>query len=344
MQAQALAAQLMIELCGATPGAGHVDVGGPGPAAAADPPARRAARGPARHRGPARALPASPRPRSSSGSPRSADGLDVTPPAFRRADVTREADVIEEVARLGGARRACRRRCPSPPRRAGGRLTPPPAPAPAGGRRARGAGPGRDRGLELHQPSRRRRSWARRAEEAVELENPMSAEQSRLRTTLLGSLLEIARRNRARGAARSACSRPAPCTCRAARTSCPASPTTWRRCCIGPLGDATWRDAGSSAGRLLHRQGRARPSLLARLRVPFTVRAGAAAVPAPRARGGDRDRRRARSAGSASSTRAVVAEEWELDGVVAGFELDLDACAAGRAGALRGPDELPRGA
>jgi phenylalanyl-tRNA synthetase beta chain len=30
------------------------------------------------------------------------DGLDVRPPAFRRGDVTREADVIEEVARLFG--------------------------------------------------------------------------------------------------------------------------------------------------------------------------------------------------------------------------------------------------
>src|SRR5207302_10151827 len=30
------------------------------------------------------------------------DGLDVTVPAFRRADVTREADLIEEVARIDG--------------------------------------------------------------------------------------------------------------------------------------------------------------------------------------------------------------------------------------------------
>src|SRR5207244_3508266 len=30
------------------------------------------------------------------------DGLDVTVPAFRRGDVTREADLIEEVARLDG--------------------------------------------------------------------------------------------------------------------------------------------------------------------------------------------------------------------------------------------------
>src|SRR6185312_10478817 len=34
----------------------------------------------------------------------------------------------------------------------------------------------------------------------VELENPMSSDQSRLRTTLLGSLLDVAQRNRSRGA------------------------------------------------------------------------------------------------------------------------------------------------
>src|SRR5581483_5485506 len=30
------------------------------------------------------------------------EGLDTTPPPFRRADITREADVVEEVARIDG--------------------------------------------------------------------------------------------------------------------------------------------------------------------------------------------------------------------------------------------------
>ena len=38
------------------------------------------------------------------------DGLDVTVPDFRRGDITREADLIEEVARLT-ASRICRRPC-----------------------------------------------------------------------------------------------------------------------------------------------------------------------------------------------------------------------------------------
>ena len=37
------------------------------------------------------------------------DGLDVTVPAFRRNDVTREVDLIEEVARLWGLEKLPRR-------------------------------------------------------------------------------------------------------------------------------------------------------------------------------------------------------------------------------------------
>ena len=39
------------------------------------------------------------------------DGLDVTVPHLRRDDVTREVDLIEEVARIDGSR-SCRPRCP----------------------------------------------------------------------------------------------------------------------------------------------------------------------------------------------------------------------------------------
>ena len=56
----------------------------------------------------ARALPRRSSSRSSSRSPDADDGLDVTVPAFRRADITREADLIEEVARLDGLDRDAR--------------------------------------------------------------------------------------------------------------------------------------------------------------------------------------------------------------------------------------------
>ena len=101
MDAQAVATQLMLELTGATMRPGTIDIGGPGP----EPKTIRL-----RETLITRLL----------GTPiplercreilealeftvsDSADGLEVTVPAFRRADITREADLIEEVARLNG--------------------------------------------------------------------------------------------------------------------------------------------------------------------------------------------------------------------------------------------------
>ncbi|MGO9900867.1 MAG: phenylalanine--tRNA ligase subunit beta, partial [Solirubrobacteraceae bacterium] len=101
MQAQAVATRLMIEHCGARMRAGTVDVGGAGPA----PITIRlredrlaAILGTTISRRRCRALLESLE--FTLGD--AADGLDVTVPAFRRADVTREADLIEEVARLDG--------------------------------------------------------------------------------------------------------------------------------------------------------------------------------------------------------------------------------------------------
>ncbi len=128
------------------------------------------------------------------------DGLDVGVPHWRRNDVAREADLVEEVARLHGMDRL-----PATlPRRRGavGVLTP------AQRLRRRAEDVLTDRGLleivgwsfeaperagQLRLPeddARRRR---------VVIENPMSEDQSVLRTTLLGSLLDVARHNAARG-------------------------------------------------------------------------------------------------------------------------------------------------
>ena len=101
IEAQAVAAQLMIELCGARLVPGRSTSAVPG---------RRRRRSACATRGSTGLLGMSiPRERSreilgaleftTADAP---DGLDVTVPAFRRADVTREADVIEEVARLDG--------------------------------------------------------------------------------------------------------------------------------------------------------------------------------------------------------------------------------------------------
>jgi phenylalanyl-tRNA synthetase beta chain len=124
------------------------------------------------------------------------DGLDVTVPPLRRDDVTREIDLIEEVARIDGLERLP---ATLPARRgAAGRLTH----AQHLRREAEDAMVGRglheivgwsfadpvllDR-LKLPPQDEMRR--------VVRLENPLSEAQSVMRPTLLGSLLDSARQN-----------------------------------------------------------------------------------------------------------------------------------------------------
>jgi phenylalanyl-tRNA synthetase beta chain len=126
--------------------------------------------------------------------------LEVTVPPMRRNDVTREADLIEEVARIHGLEALP---ATLPARRgAYGRLTS----TQHLRRRAVDALVGR--GLyevvgwtftapTLHDRLRLPAGDARRR--APVLENPLSDDQSLLRTTLLGSLLDVASRNSARG-------------------------------------------------------------------------------------------------------------------------------------------------
>ncbi len=126
--------------------------------------------------------------------------LDVTVPPVRRDDVTREADLIEEVARIHGLEALP---ATLPARRgAYGRLSPEQHLR----RRAVDALVGR--GLceavgwtfaspTLHDRLRLPEGDPRRR--APVLENPLSEDQSLLRTTLLGSLLDVASHNVARG-------------------------------------------------------------------------------------------------------------------------------------------------
>jgi phenylalanyl-tRNA synthetase beta chain len=196
MEAQAVATRLMVELCGARPVPGTIDIGGDGP----PPPTIRL-----RDARLAGVLGIEvPRARSAEiltalefTVADAADGLDVTVPPFRRADVSREADLIEEVARLG----ALQDLPATLPSRHGasGRLTE------TQRLRRRAADALTAQGLheivgwsfEGAETAERLRLGAR---PFVELENPMSSDQSRLRTTLLGSLLEVGQRNRSRGA------------------------------------------------------------------------------------------------------------------------------------------------
>jgi phenylalanyl-tRNA synthetase beta chain len=197
---QAVASALMIELCGARAVGGTIDVGGPGPEPAVVP--LRAARlaGLLGANVPLEDAVAILERLGFEVASAGEDALAVRVPSWRRGDVTREADLIEEVARLWGLDRLP---ATLPSRRgATGRL----APEQRLRRRAEdalvGAGLHEIVGWSFTAPDVADRlalpgADVRRA--GVALENPMSLEQSVMRTTLLGSLLDAARRNRSRG-------------------------------------------------------------------------------------------------------------------------------------------------
>lgn len=197
LRAQALTSRLMTRLCSASVRAGTLDIGGPGPAPRTirlrDARTERllgvtVPRARARRHLEAIGFTATDAP----------DGLDVSVPDFRRADVTREADLIEEVARLDGLERL-------------------PATLPSAGnhvgvltalqrQRRRAVDALAAQGLlevigwSFTGPEQARKLRLLDAGSPVTLANPLSSEQSQLRTRLFGSLLDIAQRNRARGA------------------------------------------------------------------------------------------------------------------------------------------------
>jgi phenylalanyl-tRNA synthetase beta chain len=199
MEAQALATKLMLELTGARLKPGTIDVGGEGPPAKTIRLRTQKVQDilgmPIAVERQAEILTA-----LEFGTAPAADGLDVTVPHFRRNDVYREADVIEEVARIDGLDKLP---ATLPKRRgAAGRLSTEQRLR----RRAVDALVGRglheivgwsftdpgvaDR-LRLEAGDHRRRF--------VTLENPMSEQQSVMRTMLLGSLLDAARLNVSQG-------------------------------------------------------------------------------------------------------------------------------------------------
>jgi phenylalanyl-tRNA synthetase beta chain len=198
MEAQAVTSRLMREVCSARLVPGTIDIGGPGPE-----PAVLRLRTARVERLLGTAIPAA-RCREileslGFGVQEADDGLDVTVPHFRRNDVTREADLIEEVARMDGVEHL-----------------PSTLPARRGAigvlshfqrtqRRAEdvlvGRGmneivgwsftaPGLGERLRLEADDPRRHG--------VVVVNPMSEEQSVMRTTVLGSLLDAVTHNTAR--------------------------------------------------------------------------------------------------------------------------------------------------
>ena len=204
--AQALATRLLIELCGATLLPGTIDAGERSAASGEPLPTPHIRLREARVQAILGVPVARERQREilqalDFAVADASDGLDVTVPPLRRTDVTREADLIEEVARIDGLEKLP---ATLPSRRPAGML----APAQRLRRRAVDALVGRGLyetvGWSFTSPARLdelRLSATDPLRRAVALRNPLSEEQSLLRTTLLCSLLDSAARNAARGSA-----------------------------------------------------------------------------------------------------------------------------------------------
>jgi phenylalanyl-tRNA synthetase beta chain len=320
MEAQSLATRLMLELTGARLAPGTIDVGGPGP-----PPVTIRLRD-TRVEGLLGAPVA--RERSAEilralefGVADADDGLDVTVPSFRRADVTREADLIEEVARLDGLEKLP---ATLPSRHgASGRLTR----RQRIGRRAVDAltaqGLHEIVGWSFVGPDLAARLRLGPEHRAVELENPMSADQSQLRTTLLGSLLDAARHNRSHAGATAVRLFEAGAVYLPSAEPLPREPVHVGALLAGPVRPPTWRDPEPRRADFFAAKG-VLGGMLDALRVPWRVQDGAelflhpgrsAAVVA-----GDEP------VGWLGEIHPLVADHWDL-AEVAAFEVDLDAVA-----------------
>jgi phenylalanyl-tRNA synthetase beta chain len=334
IQAQAVATQLMIEVCGATLRPGTIDLGGDGPS-----PVTIRLRDERVTR-----LLGAPIPRercklilealefSTAEAP---DGLEVQPPPFRRGDISREADVIEEVARLDGLEKL-----PSTlPSRHGayGRLTP--------RQRQRRKAADVLAAQGLHETigwsftGREQLRRLRLADAAVvELENPMSAEQAVLRVTLLGSLLDAAQRNLAHGAGAVRLFEAGAVFLPEPQTQLPREPYRVGAILIGGVRPATWRDQRPPHADFFAAKG-VLDGLLTALGSQSELEPGAEPFLHPgRAAqinvGGN-------SAGWIGELHPLVAAEWDIDQTVAAFELDLEAVAEPPTPAYRDVTSFP---
>ncbi len=323
LDGQAVAAKLMLALTGARLVAGTVDVGGSGPE-----PARIALRPEKTER-----LLGAPVPQAEADRILEALGFgvdgDVSVPYWRRDDVTREVDLIEEVARVWGLDKL-----PStlPSRRDSyGLLTREQQLRRRAGDALVGAGLSEALGWSFQSPdvARRLRLDGVLAD-PVRLRNPLSDEQAVMRTTLLGSLLDSLRHNRARGLEDvrlfeegavylNRAPEREPTAAEQRGTRLPDERNHLGALLTGRLRPPSLHDLSPPAADFLAAKG-VLEALLAALRVEFTVeRASDPYLHPGRAARVLVD---GRDAGWLGELHPGVAEEWDL-GRVAGFELDL---------------------
>jgi phenylalanyl-tRNA synthetase beta chain len=251
-----------------------------------------------------------------------ADGLDVTVPGFRRNDVTREADLVEEVGRFDLDKLPAT----LPKRRgAAGRMSTEQRLR----RRAvdaligRGAyeivgwsftEPGVADRLRLPEDDPRR--------QFVALQNPMSEDHSVLRTTVLGSLLDATKHNVARGNADLRLIEQGAVYAVAEGEQLPHEHRALGAVLHGRMSAPSWGDEAPPKPVDFFAAKGLLAATLDALRVDWSVRAEAQPFLHP-----------GRSAtvlagdepiGWVGELHPLVARAWELEGAVAAFELDLD--------------------
>ncbi len=322
--AQALATRLFMDVCGATVRPGTIDLGGAGPEAVT---IRLRDSRIERLLGMAIPRERTRRHLQAIGFnvEDAADGLDVTVPDFRRADITREADLIEEVARLDGVDNL-------------------PATLPT----SRNT----ERGLTARQQQFRRASDALAAQGLHEmigwsftspdlgarlhlldggplltLANPMSSEHSQLRTRLLGSLLDVAQRNRARGVGRIALFESGRVYLhKQARNvsaeNLPQEPHRIGAILAGPVRRATWREQAPQTADFFTAKG-VLGALFSTLGIDWELgeRMGRFLHPGRSAE----VMVDGRQIGWVGEIHPAVAAEWDFEDTVAGFEIELSA-------------------
>ena len=321
MEGQIVATRLMLQLTGARLVPGTVDVGGEGP-----PPKTIRLRD-ARITG---LLGAEiPRPRCTEilhalefQTADASDSLDVTVPPFRRGDVTREADLVEEVARMDGLEKL-----PATlPSRHGahGQLTP------RQRLRRRAADALTAQGLHeivgwsFTSPDlgdRLRLGPEHVLRETVALANPLSTEQSVMRTTLVGSLLDVAQRNRARGLATVRLFEAGAVYLPDRDALLPREPYHLGAILTGVARPPSWRDGAARRVDFFAIKG-VLAGLLDALRVPWTL--VEASEPFLHPGRSARILADGEPAGWLGEIHPLVAAQWDLDDTVAAFELDLD--------------------
>jgi phenylalanyl-tRNA synthetase beta chain len=334
IEAQAVATKLMLELTGATLAGGTIDAG-----PYAQHPWPHATIRLRDHKAAALLGLVIPRARQKQtltalgfGVADAEDGLDVTVPGFRRNDVTREADLVEEVGRFDLDK------LPSTlPKRRGtaGRMSLQQRLR----RRAvdaligRGAyeivgwsftEPGVADRLRLPEDDPRRRF--------VAVRNPMSEDHSVLRTTVLGSLLDATRHNVARGNADLRLIEQGAVYLAREGQKLPHEHRSLGAVLHGRLVAPSWGDDGGPKAADFFAAKGLLAAMLDTLRVDWSVRAAtepflhpgrSAEVVVPGDDGGEPI-----VAGWVGEIHPLVARAWELEGTVAAFEVDLDAVVA----------------